>query len=170
MDIVLQNDKARLKEKGPYICSYWKEICVKNGCLCLDEKIAIPKAIKDAVLEDIHSTHPGSFAVLSLAQNIWWPSTHRDIPAKASVCKSCTDIGKSFKPVIPHSNWSPLNKCTKPNEEFQIDFGGRMLNEKEIEKHFLVSIDRYSKNLTTETVNIAASPNVIKLINTHTHI
>ena len=89
--------------------------------------------------------------MLSLAQNIWWPSTHRDIPAKASVCKSCTDIGKSFKPVIPHSNWSPLNKCTKPNEEFQKDFGGRIL--KEIEKFFLVSTDRYSKNLTTKMVD-----------------
>ena len=29
---------------------------VRNKCLCLDEQIAIPKAIKDAVLEDIHST------------------------------------------------------------------------------------------------------------------
>ena len=41
---------------------------VKHGCLCIDEKNAIPNAIKDAVLEDIHSTHTGGFAMLFLAQ------------------------------------------------------------------------------------------------------
>ena len=32
---------------------------IKNGCFCLDEQIAIPKAIKDTEMEDIHSTHSG---------------------------------------------------------------------------------------------------------------
>ena len=91
----------------------------KHGCLCIDESIAIPKAIKDAVLEDIHSTHPGSFAMLSLAQNIWWPYIHRDILAKASECKACTEIGKKLKPVIPHSKWSPLPHCIEPNDEIE---------------------------------------------------
>ena len=96
-DCVIRDDPDRLREISPYIFLYWRDLCVKHGCVCLDERIAIPKAIKDAVLEDIHSTHPGSFAVLSLAQNIWWPNIHRDILAKASECKDCTEIGKNLK-------------------------------------------------------------------------
>ena len=96
-DCVLRNDPDRLQEISPYLFSYWRDLSVKHGCVCLDERIAIPKAIKDAVLEDIHSTHPGSFAMLSLAQNIWWPYIHRDILAKASECKACTEIGKNLK-------------------------------------------------------------------------
>ena len=53
----------------------------KHGCLCIDERLGLPKAIGDAVLEDIHSTHPGSFAMLSLPQKIWWPFIHHDVLA-----------------------------------------------------------------------------------------
>ena len=88
-----------------------------------------PKAIKDAVLEDIHSTHPGSFAKQSLAQKIWWPYIHRDILAIASECKACTVKGKNSKPVTSHSKWSPLPKLIEPNDEIQLNFGGPIFDE-----------------------------------------
>ena len=164
-DCVLRNDPDRFQEICPYLFSYWRDLSVKHGCVCLDERIAIPKAIKDAVLEDIHSTHPGSFAMLSLAQNIWWPYIHRDILAKASECKACTEIGKNLKSVISHRKWAPLPKCSEPNDEIQIDFGGPILNEKGIEQYFITSIDRYSKYPTAEKVNNASAPNVLKFLN-----
>ena len=169
-DCVLRNDAERLKEISPYLSSYWRDLSVKHGCVCLDERIAIPKSIKDAVLEDIHSTHPGSFAMLSLAQNTWWPYIHRDILAKASECKACTDIGKNLKSVISHRKWTPLPKCSEPNDEIQLDFGGPILIEKGIEQYFLTSTDRYSKYPTAEIVNNASSPNVIKFLNNYIYI
>ena len=144
-DCDIRNDPDRLQEISPYLFSYWRDLSVKHGCVCLDERIAIPKAIKDAVLEDIHSLHPGSFAMLSLAQNIWWPYINRDILAKASECKACTEIGKNLKSVISHRKWAPLPKCSEPNDEIQIDFGGPILNGKGREQYFITSIDRYSK-------------------------
>ena len=143
-DCVMRNDADRLQEISPYLSSYWRDLSVKHGCVCLGERIAIPKSIKDAVLEDIHSTHPASFAMLSLARNIWWPYIHRDILAKASECKACMDIGKNLKSVIPHRKWAPLPKCREPNDEIQLDFGGPILNEKGIEQYFITCIDRYS--------------------------
>ena len=116
-DCVLRIDQDRLKDISPYISSYWRDLSVKHVCLCIHERIVIPKAIKDTVLEDIYFTCPGSFAMLSLAQNIWWPYIYRDIMAKASECKACTEIGKNLKPVIPHSKWSPLPKCIEPHDE-----------------------------------------------------
>ena len=166
-DCVLRNDAERLQEISPYLFSYWRDLSVKHGCVCLDESIAIPKSIKNAVLEDIHSTHPGSFAMLSLAQNIWWPYIHRDILAKASECKACTDIGKNLKSVISHHKWTPLPKCSEPNDEIQLDFGGPILNEKGIQQYFLTSIDRYFKYPTAEIVNNASGPNVIKFLNNY---
>ena len=169
-DCVIRNDAERLQEISPYLFSYWRDLSMKHGCVCLDERIAIPKSIKDAVLEDIHSTHPGSFAMLSLAQNIWWPYIHRDILAKASECKACTEIGKNLKSVIPHRKWTPLPKCSEPNDEIQLDFGGPILNEKGIEQYFLTSIDRYSKYPIAEIVNNASGPNVIKFLNNYIYI
>ena len=128
-DCVIRDDPDKLREISFYFFSYWRDLSVKHGCVCMDEPIAIPKSIKDAVLEDIHSTHPGSFAILSLAQNIWWPYIHRDIPAKASECKACTEIDKNLKSVISHGKWAPLPKCIEPNDEIRLDFGGPILNE-----------------------------------------
>ena len=119
---IIRNDPNGLRKISPYIFSYCRDLSVKHGCNCLDERIAIPKATKDAVPEDIHSTHPGSFAMLSLAQNIWWPYIHRKILAKASECKACTKIGKNLKSLIPHFKWSLLPKCVEPNDEIQRDY------------------------------------------------
>ena len=168
-DCVIRNEADRLQEISPYLFSYWRDLSVKHGCVCLDERIAIPKSIKDAVLEDIHSTHPESFAMLSLAQNIWWPYIHRDILAKASECKVCTQIGKNLKSVIPHRKRTPLPKCSEPNDEIQLDFGGPILNEKGIEQYFITSIDRYSKYTTAEIVKNASGPNVIKFLNNYVY-
>ena len=129
-DCVFRDDPDRLKEISPYIFSFWCYLSVKHGCICIEERIAIPKAIKDAVLEDIHSAHPGSFAMLSLARKVCWPYIHRDILAKASECKACTEIGMNLKSVIPHCKWSPLPKCIEPNDDIQTDLGGRLLTIK----------------------------------------
>ena len=67
-DCVIRKDEEQLKDIRPHIHSYWRDMIVKQGCWCIDERRARPKAIKDAVLEDIHSIHQGSFAMLSLAQ------------------------------------------------------------------------------------------------------
>ena len=83
-DCVIRKDEKRLKDISFYLHSYWRNMSVKHGCLCLDDRKAIPNAIKDALLEYIHSAHPGSFARLSFSQNAWWPYIHRDILSKAS--------------------------------------------------------------------------------------
>ena len=45
-----------------------------HGCrnwITVDERTAITRAINEAVIEDVHSTNTGCFAMLSLAQNLW---------------------------------------------------------------------------------------------------
>ena len=40
-DCVLRDDPDRLKKISPYIFSNWRDISVKHGCICFDERIAI---------------------------------------------------------------------------------------------------------------------------------
>ena len=102
-DCVIQDDEARCKEVSPYIHSFWKDLHVKSGCLCVEQRVAIPNSIKEAVLESIHMTHPGSWGMISLSQYAWWPYMHREILAKTSDCVPCTEIGKNLKPILPKS-------------------------------------------------------------------
>ena len=69
-DCVLQDDGARCKEVSTYIHSFWKDLHVKSGCLCVDQRVAIPNSIKEAVLESIHMTHSGSWGMISLSLNM----------------------------------------------------------------------------------------------------
>ena len=120
-DCVMQDDEARCKEVSLYIHSFWNDLHVKSGCLCVDERVAIPNSIKNAVVETIHRTHTGTWGMISLSQNAWWPYMHREILAKTSDCVPCTKVGKKLKPITPKSKWHPHKFCQEPNEEIQID-------------------------------------------------
>ena len=169
-DCVLQNDPQRCKEVNPYMYSHWRDLHVRLGCVCIDERVAIPHSIQDAVRESLHLTHPGSWGLINLGQYAFWPYMHRKILDKAAQCKPCTDIGKNLKPVVPASKWKPLINCSEPNEEMQIDFGGPITNEKDQDIHFPACIDRFSKYPTVEVFEKANGPNVINFLDEYIHI
>ena len=169
-DCILQNDPQRCKEVNPYIFSYWRDLHVRSGCVCIDERVAIPHSIQDAVLESLHLTHPGSWGMITLGEYAFWPYMQREILNKAAQCKPCTDIGRSLKPVVPASKWKPLQTCKEPNEEIEIDFGGPITNEKDRDIYFLACIDRFSKFPTVEVFEKANEPNVLNFLDDYIHI
>ena len=57
---VIRNDKIRLKDIIQYIHIFWRDLSVEHVWLCLDERIAIQKAMKETHLEDMHSTDLGN--------------------------------------------------------------------------------------------------------------
>ena len=144
-DCIFQDDKQRCKEINPYLLSYLRDLHVRSGCVCLDERVAIPHSIQDAVLESLHLNHSCSWGMIKFGQYAFWPYMHREILKKAAQCKPCTEIGKNLKPVIPASKWQPLQNCSEPNEEFQLDNRGPITSEKDQDIHFLEYIDRFSK-------------------------
>ena len=50
-DCVLTENEDRCRQISPYIHSFWKDLHVKIGCVCLDDRIAISNSIKDAYVE-----------------------------------------------------------------------------------------------------------------------
>ena len=59
-DWIKTGNEDHCRQISPNIHSYWKELYVKNGCVCLDDGIAIPNSIKDGYVKAIHATHPVS--------------------------------------------------------------------------------------------------------------
>ena len=57
---ILTNNESPLKALNPYIHSYWRNIHVRSGCVCIDEKVAIPNVFREALIDDIRSSHPGT--------------------------------------------------------------------------------------------------------------
>ena len=129
----------------------------------MDEKVAIPNALKDALVEGLHASHPGSWGMICMAQHCWWPYMNRDLLVKAIECKPCTAIGKNLKSVIPAKQFQAHTPCMVPNQEIQIDFAGPIINEKEHEIYILTCIDRFSKYPSAEVFENANASNVIEL-------
>ena len=141
-----------------------KDLHVKKGCVCVDERIALPHAIKDAYVEAIHETHPGTWGMTDMATHALWPYMHRDIVTKTAKCNPCVKIGKNLESIIPANKWAPLKLCKIPNGEIQIDFEGSIFNEKNQEIYFLGSIDRFSKFSTAEVFDRANADNILKFL------
>ena len=42
---IFRNDAQRCKEVNPYLFFYWRDVHVRSGCVCVDERVAIPRSI-----------------------------------------------------------------------------------------------------------------------------
>ena len=85
-DCVLTDNEDRCGQISPYRHSFGKDLHVKNGCVCIDDRIAIPISIMDAFVEAMHATHPGIWGMTDMAVHAWWPYMHLDIITKTAKC------------------------------------------------------------------------------------
>ena len=70
-DCILTNNESRLKELNPYIQSLWRNLHVRSGCVCVDEKVAIPNVLREALIDEIHASHPGTWGMICIATHCW---------------------------------------------------------------------------------------------------
>ena len=68
-DCILTNNESRLKALKPYIHSYWRDLYVRSGCVCIDEKVAIPNVLREALIDDFHASHPGTWGMICMAKH-----------------------------------------------------------------------------------------------------
>ena len=71
-DCIVRSDEEKLKQLTPYLHSYWRDLLywhVSSGCVCMDEKVAIPNPLEEALIEDLHASHPGSWRMVCMAQH-----------------------------------------------------------------------------------------------------
>ena len=159
-DCITQGEELRCKAVSRQIHTHWKQLNVNDECIRLDNRLTIPNAMKDAVIEVLHATHPGAWGMTELAHRLWWPFINRNLINKSKTCRPCTDFGKNFKSIIPKTKWSPMKPCVEPNEERQIDFGGPLLDGQGREVYFLACIDRFSKFPTLKLYNNANATHI----------
>ena len=169
-DCILTNNESRLKALNPYIHSYWRDLHVRSGCVCNDEKVAIPNVLREALIHDFQASHPGTWGMICIATHCWWPYIHRELIVKATECKPSTVIGKNLKSLIPAKQFNPHISFVEPNQEIQIDFGGPIFDEKGNEVYFLAAIDRFSKYPTAYIYDKANGPNVLKFLDMYIEI
>ena len=93
--LIKEKDWETLKRASPYFFSLKRDLAVTpTGCILYDNRLMVPVALQQLVINALHQTHPGQTGRLRLADLVWFPRIHSDVTAKA---QSCTDCIKKIK-------------------------------------------------------------------------
>ena len=66
------------------------ELSVLDGCVLRGSRVVIPPPAREAVMEELHETHPGIVKMKSLARSyVWWPNMNAELEARVKACKEC---------------------------------------------------------------------------------
>ena len=165
---VRNNDFEAFRKTGKGLSQYYYMAQVtEEGVLLIDNRIAVPESLRNAVLNWLHRGHPGQQKMIDAASYIWWPKMNRKIVEKAEKCADCIAIGKNIKSVKPHANWDEIPDPTSPNEEIQMDFAGPYCISKNRNTYILVTVDKFSKFPSAMITSSTSSTKVIKFPKTY---
>ena len=121
--VICEKDWDSLKKTNKYFHSLRKDLSVtETMCMLYDNKLVIPRNLKQLVIDAIHQTHPGQAGMLSLGNLVWFPCIHRCLTSRAQAFKECTKQGKNLNPILPKQNLGKLPQLSKTSEELQMDF------------------------------------------------
>ena len=80
-----------------------QELTVELGCLLWGVKVIIPPKLREWVLAELHTAHPGIVKMKSLArQHVWWPGIDKDVEAIVRKCVPCQSYRNKAPPTTLH--------------------------------------------------------------------
>ena len=126
----LAQNFAAFRKIPPGTKQFFSLMLLEKGIVLVDNRIAVPADLREAVLTHLHLNHPDQVATSDAASYLWWPKMHRAIINKAEAFQECTRYGKNVKTLKAKSDWENIPEPTEPNEELQIDFAGPFCSKK----------------------------------------
>ena len=116
--------------------------------------VVVPPQGQQAVLKELHDTHPGCSKMKSLARSyVWWPKMDSEIEDMVKGCQVCQESRPS-PPVAPLHPWE---WPSKPWSRLHLDFAGPFLG-----RDFLVLVDAHSKWMDIQMMTSITSAKTIE--------
>ena len=66
--VIERGDKQGIELMGPYTNPLWSKMAVQDDCILVNNRLAVPVQLRQAVLKRIHRGHPGQEAMLGVSQ------------------------------------------------------------------------------------------------------
>jgi hypothetical protein len=145
----------------PCLSAYFRikdELSLLNGCIMWNNRVIIPVAARDKVLQLLHESHPGMEAMKSIARSlVWYPKMDSDIVDLVKACQMCS-INSARPPKNSKSEWpNPERKWSRIHIDHFF-----------LENHILfIVVDALSKYIECEivkTVNSSDTIDALKII------
>ena len=127
--------------------SHWEGLLLKG------DLIVIPLSLREEVLEKIHTGHQGVTKCKERArQAVWWQGISTDICSRISSCQICIQRA-------PAQRREPLLTSDVPERPYQ-KVGTDLFETNG--KHYIVTVDYYSKNIDIEKIPSQSTAAVIE--------
>ena len=165
--VVERNDRQGFELMWPYTNPLQHQMSVVDDCLLVDNRLAVPDKLTQAVLRRLHQCHPGQEAMLEVSSYLWWQHMHKDIVILAEECRSCTRYGKNANYIIPKNSAKPLPLLAQPGQELQLDYAGPLEDHKGKKIYLLVAFDRYFKFPSVKVTKSTGGKSTIKFRRTY---
>ena len=82
------------------------ELSVLDGCILWETRVVIPPQGQQAVLQELHTAHPGMTRMKALARMyVWWAGLDADIEESVRLCDEC-QLNQSNPPLAPLNPWN----------------------------------------------------------------
>ena len=141
------------------------KLSIRWGLVFVDDQIVIPIDLRRRLLDILHFGHAGMTKMETEAKIFWWPTKKSDIEMKVKDCTACLASGKNLKYQLPSKHYGKLGKLTEPGQEIQIDFTGKLHNQKiHGDVQIIISVDRFSKWPTVKICKTAETKEVIQFL------
>ena len=164
-EAVLRRDVNFRRKENKLFKPVFKYLRVDRELVFFENRlVVIPRDMRQAVLNSIHSGHPGRDAMLGSVDEVWWPQIHRQIVASAKTCKICQNTGRNIKVIERQSEFGTIQKAKQVNEEVALDFMGPFAGAPENKKYLLVGIDQFSAYPTLKFVKNTAIKEVTEFL------
>ena len=101
-----------------------QELTIVDDCILWGSRVVVPPQGRQAVLNELHDTHPGCSKMKSLARSyVWWPKMDSDIENLVKQCQVCQES----RPSPPAAPLHPWEWPSKPWSRIHLDFAGPFL-------------------------------------------
>ena len=119
---------------------YWyrrTELSTIQGCLLWGNRVVVPETLQQAVVRQLHESHPGIVRMKSIGRMFaWWPHIDQDLEDCVRKCLTCQN-NQSLPPVAPLHPWV---WPTIPWSRVHIDYAGPFQGS-----YILILVDAHSK-------------------------
>lgn len=113
------------------------EYSVHQGIVMRGNRVVIPEALQQPILEELHYTHIGVVKMKAIARSLcYWKNIDKDIESLVKSCSNCTEVHKQ-------PNREALHHWEVPQEPWQrvhADYAGPIDG-----KYFLIVVDAKTK-------------------------
>ena len=132
------------------------ELSTIDGCLLWGNRVVIPPQAQEAILSELHETHPGTSKMKALARSyVWWPKMDEQIEDLVKKCPECQE-SRVAPPTAPLHPWQWPDQ---PWSRVHLDFAGPFMGQM-----FLVIVDAYSKWLDAYIMLSISSAKTIEVL------